>query len=344
MTAEGRPLRLVCHPQAVRVLEQRARLLAALRAVFDAQGFLEADVPALLPCAGQEAHLQPPEVRVAGLPGPLFLQTSPELSLKRLLCAGARRLYALGPAYRGGYEELSSRHQPQFTLLEWYRPGQELRLLIEDVRRLGQAAATALNLPVPEAGRVLSVQQACAEWAGVPLQPLLDGDVDGFVAAARQAGLSSLRAEQGAERCFERLLVERLEPALAADAARRTEASGALSWTFLTHWPAFAAALAQLDGSDPRLALRVEAYLGGLELGNGYVELADAGEHRRRWQREAMLREGPAPPVDEALLADLAERGLPPSVGMALGVDRLLMALTGAASLAEILPLALARD
>jgi elongation factor P--(R)-beta-lysine ligase len=310
--AEREPpaLRLVRHPRAAELVARRAALLAALRAHLDGRGLLEADVPALLPHAGQEAHLQPPAVTLAGLPGPLWLQTSPELCLKRLLCAGVPAVYALGAAYRAGREELSRRHQPQFCMLEWYRPGVDIADLVADVRALGAAAAAALGVAAPPAGRVVSVTRALEEFAGVELDALL-------------AGADPPRA-------FDRVLVERIEPALAAQEG----------WVFLHGYPAFGAALARLSPDDPRLALRVEAYLHGIEIANGYVELADADEHRRRWAAERSAREpsSPAAPVDEGFLADLRAPGLPECVGMALGVDRLMLALLGAESLADVLP------
>jgi lysyl-tRNA synthetase class 2 len=270
-------------------------------------------------------------VTLEGLPGPLFLQTSPELALKRLVCAGVPRVYALGFAFRGGRDELSTQHQPQFTMLEWYRPGTRVEELVEDVAGLVGAAAAALGVPAPAAPRVLTLREAFAEFAGLDLEPLLDGDVRSFSTAARRAGVEGARDDDDAPTAFGRALVARVEPALA-------RVPGLLC---LRDWPAFGAALARLSPADPRVALRVEAYLRGIELANGYVELADAAEHRRRWTEEAARRDDPAPPWDEGLLADLAAPGLPDCVGMALGVDRLLMALLGARRLADVLPLAL---
>jgi len=300
----------VRHPRAAELTAQRARLLAALRAHLDARGFLEADVPALLPHAGQEAHLHPPSVQLHGLPGALWLQTSPELCLKRLVCAGAPRVYALGAAFRGGREELSRLHQPQFCMLEWYRPGARVQDLVDDVRALCAVAAAALGVDAPDPGRALTVAQAFAECAGVPLEPLLAGE--------------------DAPHAFARAVVEHLEPALAREPG----------WVFVHDFPAFGAALARLSPQDPAVALRVEGYLRGLEIANGYVELADAGEHRRRWAAERLAREAgsPAAPEDEGFLADLRAPGLPECVGMALGVDRLMLALLGGESLAEVLP------
>jgi lysyl-tRNA synthetase class 2 len=162
---------------------------------------------------------------------------------------------------------------------------------------------------------------------------LLDGDVAAFAHAARAAGVEGCRDEDDPATAFGRVLVARVEPALAREPG----------WVFLERFPAFGAALAQLAPEDPRVALRVEAYLYGLEIANGYVELDDAAEHRRRWANERAQRGAEGAPVDEAFLEELATEGLPPTVGMALGVDRLAMALRQIDTIAELLPFALER-
>ena len=334
--ADARRLRLVRHPEAAEVARRRARVLAALRAWLDGRGLVEADVPPLQPVAGQEPHLSPPRVTLDGLPGPLFLQTSPELALKRLVCAGLPAVYALGPAFRGGREELSRRHQPQFAMLEWYRPGERVDDLIQDVTALVGVAAAALEVDSPVAFRVADVAAACAEFTGVHLDPLLDGRLEDFAAELTAAGVPGGRAEDGVSSLFNRLVVARLEPAL--------ERLGGL--VLLHGYPAACAALARLDPDDPRKALRVEAYLGGVELANGYVELTDAAELRARWAAEGAERPSPGgarsepdpPPVDSRLLAEMALAPPPATVGMALGVDRLMAALLGHDGLDDVLP------
>lgn len=324
---------LATHARAAELARRRAIALGALRGVLAERGCVEVDPPGLLPCAGQEPHLQPPRVDVPGLPGPLWLQTSPELSCKRLLAAGLDALYALGPAWRGGREELSAHHQPAFAMLEWYRPARGLAALHADVRDLVRAVADALGRPVPVEGRALTVSEAIEVHAALDPAPLFDGELERFAASARAAGLERARAEDGVEGLLGRVLVERIEPALAAQ--------GGL--VFLSRYPAGCAALAELDPADPRMALRTEAYLHGLELANGYQELLDPVELAARWDAEAAARDPvhdePAPPRDDALLGALAARTLPATVGMALGVDRLLLALEGGKDLSEVLPL-----
>ncbi len=321
-------LELRRHPALVELLPRRARAKQALRRVLDERGLVEVDVPPLLPYAGQEPHLQPPRVELAGL-SPLWLQTSPELTLKRLLCGGASSIYSLGWAFRGGREELSALHQPQFLMLEWYRPGADVRDLADDVEALLRACSEALGTATMGEALFLSVGEALGDFAGVPIEPLLDGDGSAFARAARQAGISGCRDDDDMDVLFGRVLVERVEPAL-------RERGGLV---FLHGYPPCGAALAAPHRDDPRLFRRVEAYLDGVELANGWVELADAAELERRWRFEASCREGPGAPFDRELLRELAVAPWPPTVGMALGVDRLIMALCGAASLHEVLPL-----
>ncbi len=325
---------LRCHGSAAQRVSQRAALLASLRAALEDAGLVEAVVPVLLPFAGQEPHLQPPLVELDGLPGKLWLQTSPELPLKRLLCAGVPAVYSLGPAFRGGREELSGHHQPEFTMLEWYHPGDTLLALEQDCLTLGTAAAEALRVRAPERGASLSISEACERWAGLDARHLFDGDLPRFAAAARAAGLSRCADHDDAATLLGRVIVERIEPGLAAIDG----------WVFLHSFPAALAALSRTDPDDPRVAQRVEAYLGGVELANGYVELTDGDEQARRWQLEAAERGPAAPAQDSRLLEDLCSQALPPTVGMAMGVDRLAMTLLGANDLGDVLPLSLSLE
>ncbi len=325
-------LHLKVSSSAVDVLRRRARALQALRAHFDDAGFLEADVPVLLPSAGQEPYLHPPAVMLEGLPSPMWLQTSPELPLKHLLCAGADRLYNLGPAFRAGREELSTHHQPQFSMLEWYEAGESIEVLVQRVRALASDVAGALDRPAPKPGELLDLAEAFRRWAQLDLELLLDGRQAEFASQAAQSGLP-LRPQDDVASMVGRVMVDRIEPAL-------LEIDGLV---FLQGYPAALAALAQIDPSDPRKALRVEAYLGGVELANGYVELLEPGPMAERWAQERLQRTGPAqaPALDEQLLETLAAHPPAPCVGMALGVDRLLMCLLGATSLDQVLPLSL---
>ena len=207
-------LRLSVHPAAASLVQQRAALRRGLRTWLDGRGLVEAAAPLLLPYAGQETYLRPPRVAVEGL-GTLWLQTSPELPLKRLLAAGCPAVYALGSAFRGGFEELDVHHQPEFELLEWYRPGTSPDDLVRDCRDLGRVAAQALGCPEPEAGRELGVLEACARFAQLDARPLFEDEPARFAASARSAGLVGCRDDDDVATLLGRVLVERLEPALA---------------------------------------------------------------------------------------------------------------------------------
>ncbi len=317
------------HSDASELIAQRARLLAGLRDWMGRDGFIEVEVPALMPSAGQEAHLHPPRVDVPGLPQSLWLQTSPELGLKRLLCAGAEKIYSLGWAFRGGREELSSLHQPQFCLLEWYRPGTSLSLLQDDVVGLGEAASVALGVESPKETRVVSLADIYKSCDGPSYELILDGDIDKFCRQAETCGWGPFASGLDVATVFSQVMVDVIEPWLARQDG----------WVFVMGYPAFQAGLAQLDPVDERVALRMEAYLGGIEIANGYVELSDPREHHRRWGAEMAVKgEGAFPELDQSFLSELEREGLSPTVGMALGVDRCALALLGKTELNEVLP------
>jgi len=283
-------------------LERRARIVAAIRAFFAGRGFLEVDTPVRLRAPALEEHID------AEPSGGAFLRTSPELHLKRLLAAGYERVFQVGPCFRRG--ERGTRHHPEFTMLEWYRADADYEDLLRDARDLVAAAAAAAAAagaapppPVAAPWRVLTVAEAFVRHAG--WDPTAAWDADRF----------------------DLDLVDRVEPALPRDAP-----------VVLRDYPAPAAALARLKPGDPRVAERWELYLEGVEIANAYSELTDAAEQRERFERcarERAARGRAVYPLDEDFLAALAS-GLPPCAGAALGVDRLVMVLTGARALADV--------
>ncbi len=275
-------------------LELRACVLEEIRRFFHERGFLEVETPVRLRAPALEAHID------AEPSGTLYLRTSPELHMKRLLAAGYERIYQIGPCFRRG--ECGALHHPEYTMLEWYRANADYEALLSDMRGLLAAVgASPLNGSRPvrldREWRIWTVSEAFRGWAGWDPVELWD------------------------ENRFDRDLVEKIEPALPRDAV-----------SILRDYPAPAAALARLKPSDPRLAERWELYLGGIELVNAYSELTDAAEQRARFERcarERAARGKPVYPIDEAFLRTL-EEGLPPCAGAALGVDRLVMVLAGA--------------
>jgi lysyl-tRNA synthetase class 2 len=281
-----------------RRLEARAVIVRELRRFFEAEGFLEVETPIRLPAPAPEEHIDPEPS------GERFLAASPELQMKRLLASGAYpRIYQISRCFRHG--ERGALHLPEFTMLEWYRAGAGIDALMADCESLISRAAAAVGVAIDLAPpwERLEVADAFARFAGW-----------------RRGGAPD------AER-FTRDLVDRVEPSLPRSRP-----------VFLVGYPASMASLARIDPANPERAERFELYAGGLELANGFAELTDAVEQRARFEREAasLRRRGAAcPPLDEKFLSAL-EHGMPPCAGIALGVDRLAMILTGAGSIDEV--------
>ena len=291
-----------------RVLELRARLNEAVRRFFRERDFLEVDTPVLLPANAPEAHID------ALSAGPGWLRTSPELAMKRLLAAGHERIFQLGPCFRAG--EHGRWHHPEFTLLEWYRAGAGYLEILADTKALLAFVAAELRggTDFTWQGKPVSFAQDLWEKASVS---------QAFI---QHAGWDPARKFDPDR--FDLDLVTRVEPALPADRP-----------VVLIDYPAPLAALARRKPDDPLRAERWELYLGGVELANAYSELTDPAEQRARFAEANALRQkrgAPAYPPDEAFLAALEH--LPPSGGIALGLDRLLMILTDADSLDAVLP------
>jgi elongation factor P--(R)-beta-lysine ligase len=306
-------------------LALRAGMLAATRAHFAARGVLEVETPALSTAAVTDLHLASLEVRTRT--APRYLHTSPEYAMKRLLAAGSGDIWQLARVFRG--EEVSARHNPEFTLLEWYRVGLTLDGLVDDIDTLLRAL---LDAPLAGRGmalgpaRRLSHRDALREHAGV--DPHL-ADV-GMLAAAARRHLGDI--PQGLDRDA---LLDLLQGAVVAPRLGHGEV------TYLVDWPASQAALARLrtDDAGVAVAARVEAYVDGLELCNGFEELTDPAEQRARFATDAERRQAAGlavPPVDERFLAALAH-GLPPCSGVAVGFDRVVMLAAGTRDIRDVL-------
>jgi lysyl-tRNA synthetase class 2 len=296
------------------MLHQRSAALAAIRGWLAGERFIEVETPLAVPSPGLEVHLAALEVHGAG--DRRYLHTSPEYHMKRLLAAGANRIYSLGKVFR--QEELGARHEPEFTMLEWYRAFEDAGAMMRDTERLAAHVAQALlgTTVVPGVtGRGpielappwerLSVREAFERYAGVSADSLVHDEAQFF-----------------------HVLATRVEPEL-----------GRGKPTFLTRYPAPMAALARLCDDDPTVAERFEAYVDGVELCNAFYELTDPVEQRARFVADQATRRAtgkPPYPIDEKLLAAL-ETGLPPCAGNALGVDRLLMLVLGKRRIEDIL-------
>jgi len=317
----------------MRNLEKRARLLAAIRQFFADRDFVEIEPPLLVPAPGLEVQLDAVPASDRG-----WLITSPEFQMKRLLAAGFERIYALCKCFRAG--EHGRHHEREFTMLEWYRAWADLDEVMADTEALVAAAVKAVagTSRVTVGGRELdlappwdrlTVAEAMQRHAGVTVR----GDES---AAALADQLRAAGIDPGAATAWDDLFftafVDRVEPALAA--AERP--------LFLVDWPAPLAALARRKPGDPRVAERFEAFVGGVELANAFGELTDPVEQRARFVDDQLTRQERGKsvyPIDEKLIRAL-EEGLPPSAGIALGVDRLVMLATGAEHIREVLAFA----
>ena len=291
------------------ILKKRQRLLQIIRAHFSERGFLEVETPVRLPAPASEDFID------AEPAGDWFLRTSPELHMKRLLAAGHPRLYQIGPCFRRG--ERGRRHQPEFTMLEWYRADADYLNILEDTCELVRSASRQLN------------GQAVGRFAGREIDlalPWVEMTVDeAFQRLAGRTLADLLRAAPGE---FERTLVEEVEPRLPTDRA-----------VILRDYPAPFGGLARRCPERPDRVERWELYLGGLEIANAYSELTDAAEQRQRFLASQELRRRESRtvyPADERFF-DALTAGMPPSGGIALGIDRLLMVLADVPDIAGVM-------
>jgi elongation factor P--(R)-beta-lysine ligase len=321
-------------------LAARGRITAAARDFFRARGFTEVESAALQISPGNEAHLHAFATELCAPDGAgsrLYLHTSPEFACKKLLAAGERKIFDFARVFRN--RERGALHHPEFTLLEWYRVEESYEALMEDCAALLTAAAHAagtrrlafrdrIATPFAEPER-LTVAQAFARFADVDLLATVSADAtdrDALAAAAAKAGIRVAVDDTWAD-VFSRVLVERIEPNL-----------GVGRPTILYEYPVAEAALARRTAHDPRVAERFELYACGVELANGFGELTDAAEQRRRFEAEMMEKErlhGERYPLDEDFLTALA--AMPPASGIAFGFDRLVMLLTGAQRIEQVL-------
>lgn len=298
-------------------LRRRAQLLADIRAFFGARGVLEVDTDLLGPAPSSDPQQQCLDVTLPG-GGRRYLQPSPEYAMKRLLAAGSGSIYQVCKAFRAG--EDGPRHRTEFTLVEWYRVGFGYRALMDEVAAL---VCGLLDRPPAQA---FSYGELFECHAG--LDPLAASD-DALWRRVTTAGIEpspALRAA-GRDAALDLLLTRLVEPAIAP-----------LGLVFVHDYPASQAALARLRPDRPQLAERFELYVDGIELANGFTELADADEQRRRFEADNRARQaqGRAPvPLDERLLAAL-QHGLPDCAGVALGFDRLLMLACGLTDIAAL--------
>ena len=307
----------------LQVLRFRKKAFNATRQFFDDQGFLEVETPIAVPSPGMEPHLEAFETRwrAPGHDESLYLHTSPEYAMKRLLGAGHERIYQLARVFRDG--EHSRTHAPEFTMLEWYRQPGTLEALMDDTEALITAVAAAVDGPWRPSGfRRCSVSEAFMQ-AGLQ-DPFEHQDPR---ALCRALGVREVEGDTWDD-VFHRAMLDVVEPSFPPDTP-----------VILHGYPASMAALSKIDPDDPRRCLRFEVFIGEVELANAFAELTDPEEQRRRFEEEQALRRSlgrPVYPVDEDLLSALAD--VEEAAGIALGVDRLLMVCAGAESIEDIIP------
>ncbi len=318
----------------------RARIAAALRAWFAAQGFIEVETPALQVSPGNETHLHAFATELigpGGERGPLYLRTSPEFACKKLLAAGETRIVDFARVFRN--RERGALHHPEFTLLEWYRAHETYETLMDDcaavlaeAARAGGAKAFSYRgrsidpLAAPER---ITVAEAFARHAGIDLLATVQsgqGDRAPLAVQATKAGVAIAEDDSWGD-IFSRILAERIEPTLGNGRA-----------TILYEYPLPQAALARAKPGSDKVAERFELYACGVELANAFAELTDVAEQRKRFMSamdEKQRIHGERYPLDEDFLAALA--AMPQASGIALGFDRLAMLATGAQTIEQVI-------
>ena len=298
-------------------LHRRAGILAAIRRFFAARGVLEVETPALSTAGVSDLNLEAVTAYANAFgERTLYLHTSPEYAMKRLLAAGSGDIYQMCRVFRD--DELGRWHEPEFTLLEWYRVGWSDKALMDEV-------AALFGEILPDSAAPVFVRYADA------FRDALGCDVFADTPAALAARIAAAGIDVPAGLPRDALL----DLGFAAAVAPRFDARAV---TFVHDFPPSQAALARLRPGPPPVAARFEAFYAGLELANGFAELNDAGEQRRRFEEELAARRAagrPTPPLDEAFLAAVSD--LPDCAGVAVGVDRLVAAALGAAALEDVI-------
>ncbi|MCF6435614.1 elongation factor P--(R)-beta-lysine ligase [Pseudoalteromonas sp. MMG022] len=312
----------------ISTLKQRAKILATIRAFFAKREVLEVETPSMCGASVTDVHLVSFKTRFVG-PGnhqgqDLYLQTSPEFAMKRLLASGSGPIYQLAKAFRN--EESGRHHNPEFTMLEWYRPGFDEFDLMDEIDQLMQLVLKCRPCTS------MTYQQAFMDVLG--LDPL-SASLDELKQCASEHGYTDIAAtETNPDTLLQLLFCMQIEPKIGIDAP-----------CFVYHFPASQAALAKLNEQDPRVAGRFELYYRGMELANGFNELTDANEQTHRFEQDNQLRAQmglPQVAIDQHFIEAL-KQGLPACSGVALGVDRLIMLALDKNRIDEVISFAVGR-
>jgi lysyl-tRNA synthetase class 2 len=319
-------------------LEARGAIIKEIRRFFDGDGFLEVETPILQICPVIDAHIRAFGTDLRCVDGQisrkLYLHTSPEFAMKKLMVAGLSKIYQICHVFRNG--EDTARHSPEFTMIEWYRTNADYNDIMSDCEGLLRACAKISGIshfrhknfecdPFADIERI-TVREAFIKYAGFDLADYLD-DVDGFRDRVYASGIR-VAPDDAWDDLFFRVMDSKIEPVL-----------GMGRPTFICDYPIAMASLSKPKTDDPRFAERFELYVCGIELANAFSELTDAAEQRRRYHIEMDIKEkyyGERYPLDEDFIAAL-EHGMPQSGGIALGVDRLVMLCTAADNIDKVL-------
>ncbi len=321
-----------------RYLRGRAQVIKAFRLFFDGNNFTEVDTPILQVCPVMDTHIHAFSTELKGLDlskkKDMYLQTSPEFDMKKLLVAGMDNIYQICPVFRNA--EGSDLHSPEFTLLEWYRAGADYNALMDDsVDILRHVAKTMMIKNYTYQGKTcdpfldwqkISVCGAFSKYADIDLSLCL-GDKSKFSDAAKAIDVRVTK-EDSWDDIFHAIMAEKIEPYLGIDTP-----------TILYDYPISMAALSRKSSNDPIFAERFELYVCGVELANAYSELTDVTEQRSRYEKEMSLKQslyGERYPADDDFFRAL-EYGMTDSAGIALGVDRLVMLAVGASNIKDVL-------
>lgn len=325
-------------------LKIRSKINETVRHFFLERGFLEVETPILQISPGLEPHLKAFRTELVEPFGqadrPMYLQTSPEFTMKKLLAAGLPKIFQMARVFRN--EERSPTHHPEFVMLEWYRSGEDYSILMKETKELVRTCAKACGVESLKNGsrtcnpfeewEKISVAEAFMKYTGIdilstlPLEPSLEPEASLFAAEAEKRGIQTSKNDRWDD-VFFRIALEKIEPHL-----------GEGKPTILYDYPVCMAALSRRKPSDHRLAERFEVYINGIELANAFSELTDAEEQKTRFEHDMDLKDslyGERYPIDEDFID--AVRKMPESAGIAVGVDRLVMLIAGTDQIEDVL-------
>lgn len=330
------------------IYQTRIRVVRLIREFFWSRGFVETDTPLAVRYPGQEPYLHPIPVTLHDPRGeghPFYLHTSPEFSMKKLLAAGFEKIFQITKTFRD-HESFGGKHNPEFTMIEWYRAPGTYRDIMEDVEALFKFISNRLHADglifknkrykIQDSWERMSMREVWQKYAGVELNEFLEFTPKAGppLAEGKLADLVRSRGYQVGQNdtyddLFFKIFLNEIEPHLGAERP-----------LFVYDYPAQMASLSRLCEHDPRYAERVECYIGGLELCNGFGELLDADEQKQRLEKDRALRQKLGKetwPVDPDFIAALRSGIASPTSGIALGVDRVVVLFTGAKDINEVI-------